>query len=111
MTWSDQQRVRDYVQALPAGTWVITDGDPFGAQSAAVRQARCSGLVPIVVHTPANASKRITQARVIRDDAMLQLLGPGDRVVVFGELDLNRDHVLRTYASRQPTVVLERIGE
>lgn len=111
MTWSDQQKVRDYVHALPQGTWVITDSDPYGAQSAAVRQARCSGLVPIVVHTPANASKRITQARVIRDDVMLQQLGPGDRIVVFGELDPNRDHVVRTHLKKHPDVGIERITE
>ncbi len=111
MTWSDQQKVRDYIQTLPPETLVLTDGDPYGAQSAAVRQARCSGLVPIVIHTPANASKRITVARAKRDDVMLAQLAPGDRIAVFGELDPNRDHVVRIFEKTHPAVVVERITE
>lgn len=114
MTWSDQQKVRDYIQALAQRSpeaEVITDSDPYGAQSAAVRQCRCSGLVLASYQTPANASKRISGARVVRDQVMLRQLGPGDRIVVFGDLDPNRDHLVRTFVNGHPGIQLERIAE
>lgn len=94
MAWHDESAVRSMIRAMPPGTVVLLDDDPFDVQAAAMRQCRCSSLVAVVHRLPTSVGKRAVEARRERDRV---LLGSAGRVVVFGDLGPDREATLREH--------------
>lgn len=92
--WTDHSSVRRRIKELAKQPDVIVllDGDPTDVLVAALRECRCSGIVPVQYHLPGNAGKRIIEMRARRDRV---LFGDAELVVVFGQLSPDRAESLR----------------
>jgi hypothetical protein len=97
MLWTDHASVRRLIKALPAGTRVLLDDDPFDTNSAARRECRCSNLVSATFNLPTSTARKAVEARAQRDEALFEL---ATRVVVFGNLSPDRETTLAAFERR-----------
>lgn len=106
--WRDAERVRQVLQALPAGTVIVRRANSHGAEEIAEREARAFGFE--VESVTLNMYRFGHKAALERDLAMLE---GADRVIVFRSVgvSMDTDRMIWLAAKKGVNVLVHHGGE